>query len=92
MTAMASFIGAGLRYAHGADHVRKQIEAAELTLIQLEEASSRAPRTTPRCAGSSRSPPKLESRRYWYRQLRRQAAIWAIAGHCRMPAKYRLKS
>jgi predicted TPR repeat methyltransferase len=34
-------IGAGLRYAHGADHVRERIEAAGLTLVHLEEASSR---------------------------------------------------
>jgi predicted TPR repeat methyltransferase len=34
-------IGAGLRYAHGADHVRAAIDAAGLTLVHLEEASPR---------------------------------------------------
>jgi predicted TPR repeat methyltransferase len=34
-------IGAGLRYAHGADHVRGRIEVAALKLVHLEEASSR---------------------------------------------------
>jgi predicted TPR repeat methyltransferase len=40
-------IGAGLRYAHGTDHVREQIEAAGLTLMQLEEASSRTENDAP---------------------------------------------
>jgi predicted TPR repeat methyltransferase len=34
-------IGAGLRYAHGADHVREQIKAAGLALVGLQEASPR---------------------------------------------------
>jgi predicted TPR repeat methyltransferase len=34
-------IGAGLRYAHAADHVRETIEAAGLTLAHFEEASPR---------------------------------------------------
>ncbi len=34
-------IGAGLRYAHGAGHVRETIEAAGLTLLHFEEASPR---------------------------------------------------
>jgi predicted TPR repeat methyltransferase len=40
-------IGAGLRYAHGADYVREQIEAAGLKLMQLEEASSRTENDAP---------------------------------------------
>jgi predicted TPR repeat methyltransferase len=38
---MDVIIGAGLRYAHGAHHVRAVIEAAGLTLVHLEEASPR---------------------------------------------------
>jgi predicted TPR repeat methyltransferase len=34
-------IGAGLRYAHGAEHVREQIKAAGLALVGLQEASPR---------------------------------------------------
>jgi predicted TPR repeat methyltransferase len=34
-------IGAGLRYAHGARHIREQIKAAGLTLVGLQEASPR---------------------------------------------------
>jgi predicted TPR repeat methyltransferase len=34
-------IGAGLRYAHGAHHVREQIKAAGLALVGLQEASPR---------------------------------------------------
>jgi predicted TPR repeat methyltransferase len=34
-------IGAGLRYAHGAHHVRRKIEAAGLALVGLQEASPR---------------------------------------------------
>jgi predicted TPR repeat methyltransferase len=34
-------LGAGLRYSHGADDVRKAIQAAGLTTVKLEEASPR---------------------------------------------------
>jgi predicted TPR repeat methyltransferase len=34
-------VGAGLRYSHGADDVRKAIKAAGLTTVKLEEASPR---------------------------------------------------
>jgi predicted TPR repeat methyltransferase len=34
-------IGEGLRYAHGADHVRASIQAAGLSLYQLEDRSAR---------------------------------------------------
>jgi predicted TPR repeat methyltransferase len=34
-------IGGGLRYAHGADHVRASVEAAGLDLSQLEDRSAR---------------------------------------------------
>jgi predicted TPR repeat methyltransferase len=34
-------IGEGLRYAHGADHVRASIQAAGLSLCQLEDRSAR---------------------------------------------------
>ena len=40
-------IGAGLRYAHGAEYIRGRIEAAGLTLIQLEAASSRTENDVP---------------------------------------------
>jgi predicted TPR repeat methyltransferase len=40
-------IGAGLRYAHGADYVRGRIEAAGLTLVHLEAASSRTEHNAP---------------------------------------------
>jgi predicted TPR repeat methyltransferase len=34
-------IGEGLRYAHGADHVRASVQAAGLTLCRLEDRSAR---------------------------------------------------
>ena len=40
-------IGAGLRYAHGANHVRETIDAAGLTLVHLEEASPRTEDNAP---------------------------------------------
>jgi predicted TPR repeat methyltransferase len=40
-------IGAGLRYAHGAEYVRERIAAAGLTLIQLDVASSRTENSAP---------------------------------------------
>jgi predicted TPR repeat methyltransferase len=40
-------LGAGLRYAHGADHVRASVEAAGLNLSQLEDRSARNEDNTP---------------------------------------------
>jgi predicted TPR repeat methyltransferase len=40
-------IGKGLRYAHGASHVRSQIEQAGLTLSRLEDQSARNEDNTP---------------------------------------------
>jgi predicted TPR repeat methyltransferase len=40
-------LGEGLRYAHGAGHVRASIEAAGLTLSRLEELSARNEDNTP---------------------------------------------
>jgi predicted TPR repeat methyltransferase len=40
-------IGKGLRYAHGASHVRSQIEKAGLTLSRLEDLSARNEDNTP---------------------------------------------
>jgi len=40
-------IGAGLRYAYGANHVRETIDAAGLTLVHLEEASPRTEDNAP---------------------------------------------
>jgi predicted TPR repeat methyltransferase len=40
-------IGKGLRYAHGASHVRSQIEEAGLTLSRLEDLSARNEDNTP---------------------------------------------
>jgi predicted TPR repeat methyltransferase len=40
-------IGKGLRYAHGASHVRSQIEQAGLTLLRLEDLSARNEDNTP---------------------------------------------
>jgi predicted TPR repeat methyltransferase len=40
-------LGEGLRYAHGADHVRASVEAAGLNLSQLEDRSARNEDNTP---------------------------------------------
>jgi predicted TPR repeat methyltransferase len=40
-------LGEGLRYAHGADHVRASVEAAGLNLSQLEDRSARDEDNTP---------------------------------------------
>ena len=40
-------LGEGLRYAHGADHVRASVEAAGLNLCQLEDRSARNEDNTP---------------------------------------------
>ncbi len=40
-------LGEGLRYAHGADHVRASVEAAGLDLCQLEDLSARNEDNTP---------------------------------------------
>ena len=40
-------LGEGLRYAHGADHVRASVEAAGLNLCLLEDRSARNEDNTP---------------------------------------------
>jgi predicted TPR repeat methyltransferase len=40
-------MGAGLRYSHGADNVRRAIEAAGLTTVKLEQASPRTEENEP---------------------------------------------